>query len=80
MATASVQGGTASRAVSAAARVPVSFFSIVMGLTALGAAWRAASRAYGVSAWMADLRQTYKRRHAFGEELRRALESLGVSA
>jgi tellurite resistance protein len=52
--TPSVQGLTASRAVSAAARVPASFFSMVMGLGALGAAWRAASRAYGVSAWMAD--------------------------
>jgi len=38
------------------------------------------NRREDVSAWMADLRQTYKRRHAFGEELRRALESLGVSA
>ena len=38
------------------------------------------NRREDVSAWMADLRQTYKRRHAFREELRRALESLGMSA
>jgi hypothetical protein len=39
-----------------------------------------ANRREDVSTWLADLRQTYKRRHAFREELRRALESLGVSA
>lgn len=44
----------ASPAVSAAARVPASFFSIVLGLAGLGAAWRAAARAYGVSDWLAD--------------------------
>lgn len=38
------------------------------------------NRREDASAWIADLRQTYKRRHAFREELRRALESLGVSA
>jgi hypothetical protein len=32
----------------------------------------------GVSAWMMGLRQTYSRRHAFREELRRAMESFGV--
>jgi hypothetical protein len=30
------------------------------------------------SAWMMGLRQTYSRRHAFREELRRAMESFGV--
>jgi hypothetical protein len=34
----------------------------------------------GFSAWMAGLRQTYSRRHAFRKELRRAMESLGMSA
>jgi len=31
-----------------------------------------------LSAWIMGLRQTYSRRHAFREELRRAMESLGV--
>ena len=31
-----------------------------------------------LSAWMMGLQQTYSRRHAFREELRRAIESLGV--
>jgi hypothetical protein len=31
-----------------------------------------------LSAWMLGLQQTYSRRHAFREELRRAMESLGV--
>jgi hypothetical protein len=31
-----------------------------------------------LSAWMMGLRQTYSRRHAFREELRRAMESLGA--
>jgi hypothetical protein len=31
-----------------------------------------------LSAWMMALRQTYSRRHAFREELRRAMESVGV--
>jgi tellurite resistance protein len=44
----------ASPATSLLARVPVSFFSMVLGLAALGAAWRAAARAYGTSAWLAD--------------------------
>lgn len=30
------------------------------------------------SAWIMGLQQTYSRRHAFREELRRAMESLGV--
>jgi hypothetical protein len=34
----------------------------------------------GLPAWMMALRQTYSRRHAFREELRRAMESLGMSA
>lgn len=54
MATETVQGRTASPAVATAARVPASFFAMVMGLGGLGAAWRAASRAYGVSPWLAD--------------------------
>jgi hypothetical protein len=33
-----------------------------------------------LSAWMMGLRQTYSRRHAFREELRRAMEGLGISA
>jgi len=37
-----------------AARVPASLFSTVLGLAALGAAWRGAARAYGTSAWVAD--------------------------
>ncbi len=44
----------ASPAAAAASRVPASFFSIVMGLAGLGAAWRSAARAYGVSDWLAD--------------------------
>jgi tellurite resistance protein len=44
----------AAHAASAAARIPCSFFSIVLGLGALGAAWRAAARAYRVSPWLAD--------------------------
>jgi hypothetical protein len=32
-----------------------------------------------LSAWLVGLRQTYSRRHAFREELTRALESLGTS-
>jgi tellurite resistance protein len=37
-----------------AARVPVSFFSMVLGTAALGAAWRGAARSYGTSAWVGD--------------------------
>jgi tellurite resistance protein len=51
---ASATGLAASPAAAAAARVPASFFSIVLGLAGLGAAWRAAARAYGVSDWLAD--------------------------
>lgn len=47
-------GIAASPAATAAARVPASFFSIVLGLAGLGGAWRSASRAYGVSDWLAD--------------------------
>ncbi len=54
MATASAGGLAASPAVVAAARIPSSFFSMVMGVAWLGAAWRAASQAYKVSEWMAD--------------------------
>lgn len=35
-------------------------------------------RGNDLSAWMMGLRQTYSRRHAFREELRRAMESLGI--
>jgi len=52
--TAPAFGLAASPAATAAARVPASLFSIVMGLGGLGAAWRAAARAYGVSPWLAD--------------------------
>jgi tellurite resistance protein len=54
MTSAPAGGLTASPSVTAAARIPVSFFSIVMGIAGLGAAWRAASQAYKVSAWFAD--------------------------
>jgi hypothetical protein len=33
-----------------------------------------------LSKWTMGLRHTYSRRHVFREELRRAMESLGVSA
>ncbi len=51
---ASATGLAASPAAAAASRVPASFFSIVVGLAGLGAAWRSAARAYGVSDWLAD--------------------------
>ncbi|HEX9052642.1 MAG TPA: hypothetical protein VF841_19095 [Anaeromyxobacter sp.] len=51
---ATATGLAASPAAAAASRVPASFFSIVTGLAALGAAWRSAARAYGVSDWLAD--------------------------
>jgi tellurite resistance protein len=51
---ASAQGLASSPAVSLAARVPASFFSMPMGVGGLAAAWRAASRAYHGSAWVAD--------------------------
>lgn len=44
----------AGSAAAAAARVPASFFSMVLGLAGLATAWRAASRAYAVSPWLAD--------------------------
>lgn len=46
--------GLATSPAAAAARVPASFFSVALGLAGLGAAWRAAARAYGVSDWLAD--------------------------
>ncbi len=54
MSTAPATGFAATPAGAAAARVPASFFSIVLGLAGLGATWRAAARAYGVSPWLAD--------------------------
>lgn len=49
-------GGLAgSSAAALAARIPVAAFSMVLGLAALGAAWRGAARAYGTSAWVADV-------------------------
>ncbi len=51
---ATATGLAASPAAAAASRVPASFFSIVVGLAGLGAAWRSAARAYGVSDWLAD--------------------------
>lgn len=54
MPTASGEGFAASDATAAAVRVPVSFFSVVLGLGGLAAAWRGASRAYAVSPWLAD--------------------------
>ncbi len=50
MTTASAVG----QAASPVARIPASWFSIVMGIAGLGAAWRAAAQAYKVSAWVAD--------------------------
>ncbi len=44
----------ASPAAAAAARIPVSLFSVVLGVAGLGAAWRAAARAYGTSQWVSD--------------------------
>jgi tellurite resistance protein len=54
MSTAPAHAHAASHAAAAAVRVPVSFFSIPLGIAVLGGAWRAASRAYGVSPWLAD--------------------------
>lgn len=54
MSTASASGLAAAPAAAAATRVPASFFSIVLGLGGLAAAWRTASRAYGVSPWLSD--------------------------
>ncbi len=47
-------GLVASPAAAAAARVPASYFSIVLGVAGLGAAWHSAARAYGVSDSFAD--------------------------
>ena len=38
-----------------------------------------AARRKDLSAWLMGLRHTYSRRHAFTQELKRAMESLGVS-
>jgi tellurite resistance protein len=54
MTTASASGLAAHPAAAAATRVPAGFFSMVLGLGGLAGAWRAASRAYGVSPWLAD--------------------------
>lgn len=54
MSSASAAGLAASPAASLATRLPASTFSAVLGLAALGGAWRAAARAYGTSAWVAD--------------------------
>ncbi len=54
MSTAPAAGLAASSASAAALRIPASFFSVVLGLGALSQAWRGASRAYGVSPWLAD--------------------------
>jgi tellurite resistance protein len=44
----------AAQGAAVAVRVPASFFSMVMGLGGLAAAWRAAARSYGASPWIAD--------------------------
>ena len=49
-------------------------------LVASCAALAPAGCANDLSAWVMGLRHTYSRRHAFNEKLRRAMESLGVSA
>ena len=54
MTTAPATGLAAAPAAAAAARVPASFFSMVLGLAGLSGAWRFAARAYGVSPWLAD--------------------------
>lgn len=54
MTTASAPALASSSAASLALRVPASFFSMVLGLAGLAGAWRNASRAYGVSPWLAD--------------------------
>ncbi len=51
---ANATGLAASPAAAAASRVPAAVFSIVLGVAALGTAWRSAARAYGVSGWLAD--------------------------
>ncbi len=54
MSTAPAAGLAAANATAVAVRVPAAFFSMVMGLGGLAAAWRMASRAYAVSPWLAD--------------------------
>lgn len=54
MSTVPAAGLAAPSAATLAARVPAAFFSMVMGLGGLAAAWRLASRAYAVSPWLAD--------------------------
>jgi tellurite resistance protein len=54
MSTAPAAGLAATNAAAMAGRVPAAFFSMVMGLGGLAAAWRLASRAYAVSPWLAD--------------------------
>jgi tellurite resistance protein len=52
--TASAAGLAASPAAAVAARIPASFFSMVLGLGGLGVAWRAAARANWTTPWVAD--------------------------
>ncbi|HEY6001437.1 MAG TPA: hypothetical protein VIV57_01105 [Anaeromyxobacter sp.] len=54
MPTAPTAGLASSSATAAAVRVPASFFSIVLGVGGLSAAWDAASRSFGVSPWLSD--------------------------
>lgn len=54
MSTAPAAGLATTNAAAFAVRVPAAFFSMVMGLGGLAAAWRLASRAYAVSPWLAD--------------------------
>jgi tellurite resistance protein len=54
MPTAPSAGLATSSATAAAVRVPASFFSIVLGVGGLSAAWDGASRSYGVSPWLSD--------------------------
>jgi len=51
----SASGLAVSPAAPLTTRVPSSLFAIVLGLASLGAAWRAAARAYGTSPWVADV-------------------------
>lgn len=54
MPTAPTAGLASSSATAVAVRVPASFFSIVLGVGGLSAAWDGASRTYGVSPWLSD--------------------------
>lgn len=54
MASATSTSFAATPAAALAVRVPASWFSMVMGLGALAAAWRAAVRSYRASPWIAD--------------------------